>query len=119
MDTFPKIFKNNISFRIEFCSIIKNTDEKLIEMVLDFDQFGEIVGVEIINLLFHVGKNGLGIISHVIPNKGIGLRYSYDEENDSFFLKLRPGRSHDQIEVEGAALLDENGQILCLNVVLQ
>ena len=119
MNDFPKVLKDSRSFRIEFSPSIVTSKEKLIEMVLDFDQFGEIIGVEIINLLLHVGENGLGIISNVIPNDGTGIRYSYDRECDSFYLKIKSDRSVDQIEVEGLALLDKDGQIFCLNVVFQ
>jgi uncharacterized protein YuzE len=83
-------------------------------MILDFDQGGDVLGVEIINLALKTGKNSLGVLSHCLPTKGEGLKYSYDKAADAFYLRLSSGRSLAQKSVKGTLLLDAGGQMLGL-----
>jgi uncharacterized protein YuzE len=85
-------------------------------MVLDLDQSGDVIGVEILNLIFHAGKNSLKAINRCVPTEGDGLRYAYDEDSDSFYLRLRPGKSADQKAIQGLLSLDNDGQISSLSI---
>jgi uncharacterized protein YuzE len=88
-------------------------------MVLDFGQWGEIIGVEILNLVFQAGKGCLGIISRSVPTKSEGLRYAYDEASDSFYLRFRTGSSFKQKSVQGSVFLDPDGTITGLSAKWQ
>jgi len=85
------------------------------EMVLDLDDAGKIIGIEILNLLFYAGEHGLDLIKHVLRTKGEELRYSYDEDSDSFYLRLRSGRSIEQNPIQGALIFNDKRQIVSLS----
>jgi len=112
---YPRISKKDRSLVVEFVPGEKQRSERSLKMVLDFGEFGEIVGIEVINLVLQAGKNCLGIINQSVRTDGGELKCSYDEEADSFYLRLKAGRSIDQKAVQGSMVLDNNGHILALN----
>lgn len=76
---------------------------------------GDVLGVEIMNLTFEAGEQALGLISQVVPTGGDGTRYGYDDESDSFYLRLQSGDSLDQKSVDGLAICDKEGRITSLS----
>ncbi len=100
---------------MEFCRGSDQTWSKRLEMVLDFSEWGEVIGVEIISLAYHTGKNCLELISKVLPASGCEPRFSYDEDCDAFGLTLSPGPSMDQKAVDGTVCLDGKGRIISLS----
>ena len=84
-------------------------------MVLDFDQFWEVIGIEIIDLLFNAGKNCLQAITQCIPTEGESVRCSYDDDSDAFYLRLSTGNSRHQKTVDGQVSLDAEGRIIGLS----
>lgn len=111
----PRIYIKNGSITIEFLKIVQQPNPKSLEMVIDFDQQDEILGIEILNLFFQAGEKSLDVIKMSTSNQGDGLRYAYDEKSDAFWLQLKKGKSLHQIPVMGTVFLDNKGQIISLN----
>ena len=111
MKSWPKIRKEENSIAVEFAPAAEASKLHPIEIVLDFSEYGDVLGIEIINLVFEVGENALGIIKGSFPVDDKGMRYSYDEHSDAFYLRLQPGRSSRQRSVNGSIILDPVGQI--------
>ncbi len=103
------------SLFVEFAHVAKQSAGQPLKMVLDFGQGGEVLGVEIINLALKAGRNSLRTIDESVRTQGSGLRYSYDEDSDSFYLRLKAGKSADQKAVEGVMFRDDEGRIIALN----
>jgi hypothetical protein len=116
MGDYPLVRVKENSLRVSFAPNAKGSSPRPLDMVLDFGQWGDVTGIEVINLLFQMGKNCLGIVAERVPTEGEPLRYAYDEACDCFYLHLRTGRSFDQKTVQGLALLDEDGRITELGV---
>ena len=112
---YPRVCQEEGSLRIEFAPESSGAKRKVLRMVLDFGSSGEILGVEIISLLFNAGKSALEVISQVVPTTGDGLRYGYDEECDCFSLSLKAGYSPNQESVDGSATCDAEGRIIGLS----
>jgi uncharacterized protein YuzE len=112
MEDYPQVREEDGSLSVEFAPVVKRSTGQPLKMVLDFGQFGEVVGIEVLNLIFEAGKNSLGIIGQSVRTDGDGMRYSYDEDSDSFYLRLKAGKSVDQKALQGSMFLDDAGQIL-------
>jgi len=84
-------------------------------MILDFGEQGGVVGIEILDWALSTGKNSLTVIAQTVPTNGDGLRYSYDAESDSFYLRLKAGRSLDQKAIHGFMCCDDRGQVVALS----
>lgn len=116
MQQYPCVHEKQGSLVVEFAPGIEQSIRRPLRMVLDFGQWGEVMGIEIINLAFDLGKNCLGAISESVPTEGEATRYAYDEESDCFSLTLRRGRSWDQKAVDGCVFLDKGGAMIALAV---
>lgn len=84
---------------------------KKMEFVLDFNQFRDIIGIEIINLKFEVGERSLIQIEKNMRVED-SIRYSYDEDSDAFYMKLADGPSSDQEAVLGELIINQEGEIV-------
>ncbi len=115
MEEYPRLHEEDASLVVQFTSGMEESTPHPLRVVLDFGQSGEVVGIEIINLAFELGKNCLGAVSESVPKNGEGMRYGYDEESDCFYLRLRTGRSLNQKAVDGAVFLDSRGEMVALN----
>jgi uncharacterized protein YuzE len=113
-DGWPKSREGYGSIVVRFASITA-PNVIPIEMELDFDDSGAVVGIEIINLLFTAREKSLELIKTLVPIQGNEFRYSYDSESDSFYLHLKPGRSCNQKSVGGSLFLDGDNRIICLS----
>jgi uncharacterized protein YuzE len=119
MKDYPHIGEEEGSVVVEFAPSVEQSNSRPLDMVLDFGQSGEVMGIEIINLVFEAGKDCLRTINGSVPTKSEGLRYAYDEDSDSFYLRLRPGRSFNQKSVKGSMFLDTDGRITGLSAKWQ
>lgn len=66
------------------------------DCVLDLNGFGDVIGVEIINMAHNTGHRAPG--SHGLATTGSGERvhWSYDQEADAFNVSIKEERSIDQ-----------------------
>ncbi|HEY2785955.1 MAG TPA: DUF2283 domain-containing protein [Fimbriiglobus sp.] len=115
MKSYPNIATTVNSLMVEFAPNPSHAKDLSLKMVLDYGESGEVIGVEILNLAFEAGNNCLGIIQSAVPIQGDDLKFSYDEECDAFYLRLRSGRSLQQKVVQGNACLDNDSRIVSLN----
>ena len=88
----------------------------VMEFILDFNQFKELIGIEILSFKAMAGKHVLNKIKSIISSTGDGLRYAYDEESDSFYLQLSRDRSVDQLAVDGTLILNEREEVVGFKV---
>jgi uncharacterized protein YuzE len=119
MEDYPQVREKEGSLLVEFAPDAKRSAAQPLKMVLDFDELGEVVGIEIINMLLKTGKNSLNVINQSVWTDGDGRGYSYDEDSDSFYLRLKDGRSVEQKAVQGSMFLDDAGKILGLSAKWQ
>ena len=108
MTSFPSINFNESSVTITFFPLGTDGTTRFIDFVLDFDQFGQLIGIEIINLKFYCGEVRLKLIEQSIEKNAGKLRYTYDVECDAFYLRLNEGTSTNQKAVEGTVNLNGN-----------
>ena len=101
-------------FLVEFSDLLEIEKEISSEFVLDYDQFQNVIGIEILNLELHAGKECLEIVERCIRSTGEPYRYSYDRETDSFYLKLSRERSFDQKAMDGIIAVDRKEQVVAL-----
>lgn len=106
MTEFPKVAREPGAIEVLLDDSEKSTSELPIEFVLDIDKFGEVIGIEIMDLVADAGEGCLQLIQNS------SATFSYDEDVDAFYLRLEAGASLDQKVVEGKILLDERGQVI-------
>jgi uncharacterized protein YuzE len=92
---YPRLDQETGSLFVQFDEIEDRLPGRPLKMTLDFDLHGDILGIEVINLFLTVGSDSLKIVCQSVPTDGSGMRYSYDEGSDSFYLRLKTGRSVD------------------------
>lgn len=112
---YPQIRGENGSLFVEFGQVEERSAGRPLKMVMDLDQNGAVLAIEVINLLLLVGCNGLETIRNVVAEEGKEVRYSYDEDCDCFYLRVKPGRSVRQNAVQGSVFLDKEGTIVALS----
>ncbi len=116
MDNYPQVHEESQAIVLEFALTREQPARQPIRIVLDFGQQGEVVGIEIINLVFAAEQNCLQAIRETISADRQGLRFSYDEESDCLYLRLREGKSLFQKAVDGFVFFDQAGAITRLGV---
>ena len=89
----------------------------LTEFVVDLDDAGKPLALEILFLQHHAGPRVLDGLSEVI--QGSGLEYSFDPENDAFYLVMEKGLSANQRAVEGRIVLNAAGEVVRLEAPLR
>lgn len=112
MGTYPKVLYNRNAIEIATSSYGEFSKYLVVEFILDFNRFRDAIGIEILNLKRVVGIHCLEKIEKCFSSTGSGLRYSYDEESDSFYLQISDELSTDQDAIDGLLILNEGGQIL-------
>jgi len=87
-----------------------------IECVLDLDESGRLLGVELLTLVLPLGLPGteFQLLSSSIDPR---LDVSYDEDSDALYLKLADGRSREQRAVLATLRTDAEGTV-CLTIDL-
>lgn len=79
---------------------------------LDFNSENEVIGVEIINLRNIAGPNALAGYDWDSEKSNKGIRVSYDEDADAFYVSLSNDRSFKQGVVDGTLVLDSEGCVI-------
>lgn len=106
MTKYPGV--NTDQGRIEI--LLNSSDEVLpelsIEFILDIDKYGEVIGIEILHLMLDAGADCLDYL------RESGVEFSYDEDSDSFYMRLKEGTSLDQMVVQGKLLKNNEGQVV-------
>jgi uncharacterized protein YuzE len=87
-------------------------------LVLDFNEYGDVNGIEIISIKHYGGPNLFEGCEHAPINSRVGTRFSYDEEEDAFSLELEEGSSPNQKAVDGKLVLDPEGRLVGLEAEL-
>lgn len=80
------------------------------DCVLDRDDFGDFIGVEILSFFMQLHAR-----MPLSPESGL-QRWSYDGEMDAFYLHLREGRAAKQENAAGLASIDRGGVVASLRV---
>jgi len=116
---FPNISIDKNIFFIEFAR--PNHESRVLKswFVFDYNQYQEIIGLEIINLKLISGNRCLEKLYECFLGPQKYFKCSYDSETDSFYLTLSNDRSLDQKEVEGNIILDGDGHIVALRADLR
>ena len=114
---YPKVLTTDENLQVDICPYGSETKVIETEFILDFNQYREIIGIEILNLKLEAGRTCLNKIKENIKTVE-NIRYSYDEETDSFYLKLVSDRSIDQEAVIGKLTLNTEGEIVSLGAKL-
>ena len=87
-----------------------------ISIVVDLDWSGRLIGLEVINLTLQAGKKALVHVKQTLTSAQSPMRYSYDGETDSFYLRLHVGDSSNQRSIVGTLFLDNDDQIVGIKV---
>ena len=116
MKEYPKIHCAKTWMAIACAPGDQEARKRALRMVVDFDNLGNAMGIEVINICLVLGKHCLKAIREHCAIQGGGIRYAYDAESDCFYLRLRQGNSVDQRAVDGSALLNQQGEIVGLEV---
>lgn len=112
MRQYPKILCH--PYKLEVALYPYGELQKLVnvEFVLDINYLKNVTGIEILNLKTSAGKHCLEFLESYEELVDSGLRYSYDDESDSFYLEISDEASIDQKAVNGTLILNELGQII-------
>lgn len=119
MSKYPNIVREDGTLDVVFSSSDAPLSDVSVRVVLDFDQFGEVIGIEILNLKDQVGKRCLDVVEKALEDSAGDLHHSYDDEVDAFYLRMSEGRSIDQKAVDGILVLNERGQMVGLRIGAQ
>jgi uncharacterized protein YuzE len=87
-----------------------------IELVLDLDQFGEVIGIEILSLKSLGGRKALP--AKRPPAGSAQVEFSYDGEADAAYLRFKDDRSLDQRAVDGWLELGKDGSLVGIKAKL-
>ena len=87
-------------------------EDKAIECVVDLDDFGELVGVEVLPFR---GQSGASV---PLCTENGAPRWSYDPEVDGFYLRLGGERAGRQESVAGVVSVSAQGEMVALSVFL-
>jgi len=109
---YPEVSTNSDGLQVSVCVCESGLVKKEMEFILDYNQFREVIGLEILNLNLEAGEACLNQIKEHINTMGGGIRYSYDEDSDSFYLQLADEPSVDQEAVSGMLTLNMEGEIV-------
>lgn len=118
MNEYPKIERAGEHIEIIIFPFDKNIKNFNIDLILDLNQFGDVVGIEIINLKLEAGTLCLNQIQKTISTMGENIRYSYDDENDCFYLQLSNEPSFYQKAIEGLLVLNNDEEIIGFKIDL-
>lgn len=116
MSTYPNIVREDDSLDVVFSSSDVPLSKVRVRCVLDVDQFGEVIGIEILNLKDQVGNRCLGAIEETLRKPVGDLHYSYNDDVDAFYLRVSEGRSVDQKAVDAVLVISDKGQVVSMQI---
>jgi uncharacterized protein YuzE len=100
------------SGRVEIVfSEAERIDQKEVECVLDLDEFGELIGIEILPF-----EEQLGARPPMNTRDGFP-RWSYDPMADGFYVRLKDHLARKQESAKGRAAIDSQGAVVGLSVL--
>ncbi|WP_085907081.1 hypothetical protein [Kiloniella majae] len=108
---FPKFSVKLDSFELSIDISENESVVKEAEFILDYNEFNELTGFEILDLKLNFGKKCLKKIEHVMRLSKDDIKYSYDEEVDAFYMHVTNENSLNQKCVIGYVNLNEKGEI--------
>jgi uncharacterized protein YuzE len=97
----PRTHIENESTQIDLRLGVAGSEEIIVRAVVDEGADGELLGVEILNLLDQIGRDALSFWT------GVDRPFSYDEEADAFYVRIRNGRSPHQRSIDARLCRDE------------
>lgn len=110
------ISKEGTDIKIFFSKMEKVSQHLVVPMVIDLDEEGNLLGIEIINLVYEMGNECLNEIKKVLPERErcceTGINFTYDKEADGFYLFLKKGKSVTQCSIRGKVYLNSKGSII-------
>lgn len=90
--------------------------EAILDFVVDFDYWGNPIGIEIINLKNTLGETVLnGLFLGLNSN---GIRISYDDDSDAFYVSFSDEKSLDQMVISGKVFLNSSDNMTGLEFEL-
>jgi uncharacterized protein YuzE len=95
---------------VEFGPLPQDTIHKAIDVVLDLDEAGEALAIEVIGLARQAGTTSFSLAESGGESDAVP-RWSYDRQSDCLYVRLRRGRSRTQQERGAIALVAEEGRI--------
>jgi uncharacterized protein YuzE len=113
---YPDMKESIDGIDIAFCPRFQRKQIVRMEFVLDINKFGDIIGIEVINLKYKLGKGSLEFLTQNQDSVDTKIRCKYDEEADAFYVRLSKEYSQDQIIVDGKFYLDDDRHIIGMEV---
>ena len=107
---YPTIKKSGSRISISFKSTGDVEHKRQVECILDFNLYGDIIGIEIINLKYELGKSCLKYIESLEGSRR--PNFGYDKDCDTFYLHLREDTSSDSKAIMGDVILNKEMQII-------
>jgi len=119
MSVYPNVARKSGKLEVMFSLSDVPLTSIVVRFVLDFDRFDEVVGIEILNLKDQAGNRCLSKVEKILMTPVQGLRYSYYDDTDSFYLYLSEKDCPFQKAVDGVLVLNDEGQIVSFRVDAQ
>ncbi|MBK8424240.1 MAG: hypothetical protein IPL30_10150 [Elusimicrobia bacterium] len=97
---------------------VPSKDRKVyhVPLVIDVNQFNDIIGIEVIDLKFNTNAAILDGVSENLKISQPHLRCSYDETSDCFYLLMSKEHSSNQIAVDGKIETDLCGNMVGISI---
>jgi uncharacterized protein YuzE len=111
MIVYPRFCDSDHSFSAEFAPGTQRPGGDSVRMVIDVGSEAEVLGVEILDVKAQLGASSLKVIEQLPQRDGRDC-YAYDEDSDSLYLRVRSGRSVDQVAVDGIVVCDDDGRLV-------
>lgn len=102
----PTFSRQGSSFEVDFAA---GVGVDLVDVVVDLDENAEILGIEILGLL----ETRPG----VLHSEGEGV--SVDPDADAIYVRVKAGRSLDQVVTIAAIAFDSSGRLAAIRVNLE
>jgi uncharacterized protein YuzE len=109
---YPIVKREKNKITIQFRELTAKIKTKKIDCVHDFNLYGEMVGIEIVNLKYVAGASVLNGLEH-LKNK-----FKYFDETDVFYFAFINDRSSDQMPSECKLILNDKEQLLEIETLL-
>lgn len=92
---------------------------ELVDAVVDVDEFGSVIGIEILGLLARHPR--LADIAANVPTEVLrgDVAVSFDPDADALYVRLREGRSSDQLVTPAAVLFGADDELVQVVVHLE
>jgi uncharacterized protein YuzE len=112
-DLFPRFIADGTRVAIEFheSNVVRTVD---VHSVVDLDDFGEVVGIEVLDWSRQLEG---GRLEGSSPSHSV--RWSYDDEIDAIYFRLSGGRGQAQRSVIAVTGIDVEGLVVRMDVSIE